>query len=112
MATLYAPGTEFLASEVTMERGTVEDIVSVGVYFTADPEEIPDVADFTIVSLVDGNAEPLDPRATPGRVDIIALVGPRGGDVVLTEGTYQLWTLITTATEDVVRRPGTVEVIG
>jgi hypothetical protein len=100
---LYHTGTEFTANRVTLSRGTVADIVSVGVYHNVDPNVVPDVADFTAVLLVDGTVPSPDPLAEVGFIDIVSLIGPRGGDLTLTAGDWQRWVKISTASEDVLR---------
>ncbi|MEU8196324.1 hypothetical protein AB0C10_21310 [Microbispora amethystogenes] len=104
MAQIYRSGTEYLANQVTITRGTIADITAVGVHHAINPNAIPDVDDFTMVQLVDGTAEPPDPLAEAGKVDVLSLIGPRDGDVVLTPGDYQRYVLIQTATEDIIRR--------
>lgn len=111
MVEIFSTGTEYVANELTITRGSVDDIVSVGVYHTADPEEIPDVEDFTEVTLVDGTAVPPDSLAEAGKIDVLSLIGPRNGDVTLAAGDYQRWVLVTTATEDIIRRPDTLTVL-
>lgn len=111
MATIYSSGTEYAANALTILRGTVSDITSVGVYHTLDAEEIPVVGDFTTVTLVDGTAEPPDALSEAGIIDVLSLIGPRAGDVTLTPGVYQRWVLIVTATEDIIRRPDTLEIL-
>lgn len=106
MAEIFHTATEYVANQLTITRGTVADIVSVGVHHAVDPNEIPAVADFTAVSLVYGE----DPLADGDRIDVLSLVGPRNGDVDLTPGDYQRWVLVTTDTEDIIRRAGTLEV--
>lgn len=107
MVSLFKSGTEYVANEITMLRGATSDILSVGVYHTTNPLEIPDVVDFVTVQLVE---EP-DPLAEVGKIDILSLVGPRDGDVNLSvAGDYQRWILIVTATEDIIRRVDVIEV--
>lgn len=110
MAEIYRTATEWLANEVTITRGSIGDITAVGVYHTANPNEVPAPGDFTIVRLVDGTADPLDPLAEAGKIDIVSLVGPRGGDVTLAPGDYQRWVLVQTATEDIIRRVDVLQV--
>lgn len=98
---LYSTATEFVANELTILRGSVEDVTAVGVYHSLDPNDIPAVADFTLVTLVDGTG----PLAEDGKIDVLSLVGPRGGDLALaTPGDYQRWVLVSTDTEDVIRK--------
>lgn len=111
VAEIYRTGTEWTANDVTITRGTVADITAVGVYHSADPSVIPDVADFVTVQLVDGVKQPPDELAEAGKIDVLALVGPRAGDVVLTPGDYQRWVLVQTATEDIIRRPDVLTIL-
>ncbi|MEV4321004.1 hypothetical protein AB0J37_02095 [Microbispora rosea] len=111
MAEIYRTGTEFTANQVTLTRGSVADITAVGVFHSTDPSVIPEVEDFTTVQLVDGTAPDPDPLAEAGKVDVLALVGPRNGDVVLEPGDYQRWVLIQTATEDIIRRPDVLTIL-
>lgn len=109
MATLYHTATEYTANQLTLLRGTVSDIVSVGVYHNIDPNTVPLVSDFTTVTLVDGTTTPLPPLAESGIIDVVSLVGPRSGQVNLTAaGTYQRWVLVKTAAEDIIRAVDTV----
>jgi hypothetical protein len=111
VASIYRTGTEYLANELTILRGTVDDITAVGVYHNVDPDIVPAVEDFTTVTLADGTAEPPDPLAEAGKIDVLSLIGPRAGDVVLTPGDYQRWVLVKTATEDVIRKVDVLEVL-
>lgn len=107
MAEIYHTGTEFAANQITFTRGTVDDVVSVGVFHTTDAGEVPDVVDFTTVTLV----QPGDPLAEGAKVDVLSLIGPDGGDVTLPAGTYQRWLLIETTTEKIIRRPDTLVIL-
>ncbi|MQB01468.1 MAG: hypothetical protein GEU78_14445 [Actinobacteria bacterium] len=102
MATVYNSATEYAANQITFIRGSVDDVVSVGVYHDVDPNNVPDVIDFTTVTLVDGVNDP-GPLTETNRIDVLSLIGPRAGDMALTPGDYQRWVLIVTAAEDVVR---------
>lgn len=108
MIQLYSAGTEFLANAITLTRGTAADIVSVGVHHSVDPNTVPGVGDFTAVTLV----KPGDPLADGNNLDVLSLVGPKAGaDLELPPGTYQRWVLVSTATEDIVRKVDVVEVL-
>jgi hypothetical protein len=111
VAEIYSTGTEYVANEITITRGTVGDITAVGVFHTTDPAVIPTVAQFTTVTLADGTAEPPDTLSEPGVIDVLSLIGPRGGQVTLSAGDYQRFILISTATEDIIRRPDTLTVL-
>lgn len=116
MVTLYNTGTEYLANELTLLRGSVTNIVSVGVAMISNPNTVPAVAAFTSVLLI-------SPTTTPGhallegtKIDVVSKIGPGGGAVTaghfpaLTAGDYQRWVLVTTADEHIIRRPDTVTI--
>lgn len=106
----YAQATEYIAYQVTFTRGTTNDITNVGVYYNTDQGADPAVVDFIGVTLV----EPGDPLGETGKVDVLALVGPKAGaDLNLsTPGTYWSWVLIQTANEDIIEGPlGSVTII-
>jgi len=65
MATsLFATATEYVANAITLTRGKVTDIKSVGIYANTNPNQIPTPAQFTTVLLVDGTGiPPLPPLA-------------------------------------------------
>ncbi len=102
---LYSTATEYTSNQLTFTRGGPTQVTAVGVYHTTDLQEVPTVADFTTVQLVDGTAEPEGPLAQAGVIDVVALIGPaEGADLALTPGTYQRWVLV--QTEGVGVRPG------
>ena len=110
--TLYHGATEYIANAITLLRGAYTDITLVGIFTTTNPATIPNVADFTTVSLVNGVKVPPDPLSVPGEVDVLTLVGPRGGQLsALTAGTYQVYILVSTATEDIIRRVDTLTIL-
>jgi hypothetical protein len=104
--TIYHTATEYTANAITMSRGTPADITGVGVYHNANPLVIPEVDDFILVQLV----LPGDLLAEGNTVDILSLIGP-GGDVELTPGDYQRWTLISTAAENIIDSVDTVSIL-
>lgn len=107
MAQLYSTATEYLANSLTFTRGTVEDILRVGVYHTLDPLEVPAELDFVTVDLV----EPGDPLAQGDTVDVLSLIGPgAGAHLALTPGPWQRWVLVKTTTEVIIRKVDVVEV--
>lgn len=108
---LYAGATEYVANALTLARGTTADILSVGVYHSTDPNVSPTLADFTTVQLIDGVANPGNPLAEAGVIDVLSLIGPRDGDVVLAPGDWQRFVCVSTATEDVIRKVDTIEVL-
>jgi hypothetical protein len=105
-------GTEYVAHQITFVRGDVGDVTSVGVYFDTDPNASPEAGEFTEVTLVDGTEEPLPSLAEAGKIDVLALVGPKAGaDLDLTTpGDYQTFVLVSTANEDIIRKTGTLTV--
>lgn len=105
--TLYSTATEYVANALTITRGSVDDIVSVGVYHTKDAAYIPTVANFTNVPLV----KPGQPLAEGANVDVLSLIGPRAGNVTLAAGDWQRWVLVKTATEDKIRRVDVITVL-
>lgn len=110
-AELYNTATEFVANALTLTRGTVSDLLVVGVYHTVNPAEIPTVAQFTEVTLVDGTVDPLPANAEEGVIDVLSLIGSKvGADLALAAGDYQRWVLVQTAQEDIIRRPDTITV--
>lgn len=109
MADLFSTATEYLANELTFTRGSIEDILSVGVYHTTDPDEVPAPEDFTTVDLVG----PGDPLADGNKVDVLSLIGPKDGSHdELAPGVHHRWVYVETASEDIIRRAGTVTVTG
>lgn len=106
MVELYSTGTEFLANSITLTRGTAADIVSVGVYHSLNPNEVPDEADFTTVTLV----EPGDPLADGNNVDVLSLIGP-DGDLALAAGDWQRFVMVKTATETIIRKTDVVTIL-
>lgn len=109
---LYHTGTEYLANQITLLRGAVSDIQTVGVYHNTNPNYVPLLTDFTTVSLVDGTATPLPALAESGIIDILSLVGARAGAVnISTPGTYQRFVYIKTASEDIIRAADTIVIL-
>jgi hypothetical protein len=113
--TLYSTATEYIANQITLTRGSVSDIVSVGIYVNTNPNTIPTVAQFTTVTLVNGTGTPpLPPLAVAGQIDVLTRIGPGSspippGDLAsLTAGSYQVWILIKTASEAIIRKVDTL----
>jgi hypothetical protein len=117
-ASLYANATEYIANAITLTRGHVSDIVKVGIYASTNPNTVPTVAQFTTVTLVDGTAGgTLPPLAIAGEIDVLTKVGPGSagppsvppGDLAsLVPGSYQVWILIITASEAIIRKVDTL----
>jgi hypothetical protein len=116
-ASLYNTATEYIANALTLTRGHVSDIVQVGIYVNVNPNIIPTVSQFTTVTLVDGTAASPPPLAVAGEIDVLTKVGPGStgppavpaGDLAaLTAGSYQVWILILTASEAIIRKIDTL----
>lgn len=113
---IYNTATEYIANTLTITRGHVSDITRVGIYVNTNPNQIPAVTDFTTVTLVDGTILPLPPLAVTGQVDVVTKVGPGSADVpagdlsTLTPGSYQVWVLVVTASEAIIRKVDTLTV--
>lgn len=114
---IYSTATEYIANAITLTRGHVSDIVSVGIYVNTAPNVIPTVAQFTTVTLVDGTAGgTLPPLAVAGEIDVLTKVGPGSAPVAagdlstLTPGSYQVWILIKTASEAIIRKVDTLTI--
>ena len=106
---LYNTATEYVASALSLLRGTAADITGVGFYATAT-SSIPAVGDFTTTTLVDGTGGVVPPLGVAGEIDVLSLIGG-GGDVTLTAGDYQVFILITTATENIIRKVDVLTVL-
>lgn len=110
---VYSTGTEYLANQITLTRGTVGDIARVGVYHNTDPNVKPTPEQFTTVDLVNGTTTPPDPLAETGKIDLLSLIGARSSEpsLALAPGDYQRWGLVSTATEDIIRKIDTITVL-
>lgn len=111
--TLYRTATEYIAVPITLSRGKVSDISSVGMFLDSTLAVIPAVNQFTTVTLVDGTQVPVPPLGVAGEIDVLALVGPGAGSNFpsLTQNTaYQIWVLITTNTETIIRKGDTLNI--
>lgn len=118
--TIYNTATEYIANALTLTRGQASDITSVGIYVNINPNIIPTVAQFTKVTLVDGTQSPLPPLAVAGEIDVLTKVGPgapsatppiSAGDLAsLTTGSYQVWILIETNAEAIIRKVDTLTI--
>jgi hypothetical protein len=115
-ATLYSTATEYIANTLTISRGAVSDITSVGIFVNTSPNTIPAVSQFTTVQLVDGTITPKPPLAVAGQVDVVTKIGPGGsgvspGDLAsLAAGSYQVWILVRTASENIIRKVDTLTI--
>lgn len=103
----YTMGTEYLANEITLQRGTPADITGVGVYHNINPNTKPAIGDFTMVDLIDSG-----PLQEGTKTDVLSRIGPKvGADLDLAApGDYQRWVLIQTADEDIVRKVDVVTI--
>lgn len=118
-AEIYHTATEYVSHALTFTRGGPTQVASVGVHYAIDPDAIPAVADFTTVQLIDGVADPSNPLAQAGVIDVVALVGPEvGADLALTAGVYTCWVLVSTTAvgslpgEQIIRKtPDTLTVL-
>jgi hypothetical protein len=108
MANVTIPhsGTEYTANAITLKRGLVTDIITVGVYHTNNPNTVPVVTDFITVLLV----KPGDALADGSNLDILSKIGPRSGDVILAAGDWQRWCYVKTANEDILRKVDTITI--
>lgn len=113
-ASLFSTATEYIANTLTLTRGTVSDIQSVGIYVNTNPNTVPTVSSFTTVTLVDGTSGSPPPLAVTGQIDVLTKVGPgatgvTAGDLsTLVAGSYQVWVLIKTSTEAIIRKVDTL----
>ena len=115
MTTLFRTATEYLANQITFTRGTVSDVVTVGVYMNTDPSIVPTPAQFTTVLLISHTTTPASPLLDGTKTDIVSKVGPGFGSISpghlnLTPGDYQRWTSVSTADEFIIRRPDVVTI--
>ncbi|MEV1199469.1 hypothetical protein [Microbispora rosea] len=111
MAEMFRTGTEWFANQVTITRGSVADITTVGVYHSLDPNVVPAVDEFTTVQLADGTAQPPDQLAEAGKIDVLSLIGPKNGDIELDPGDWQRFVLLQTATEDIIRKIDVITIL-
>lgn len=105
----FTMATEYIANEITLNRGSVSDIVTVSVYHNVNPNTKPALGDFTTVTLVDGTG----PLADGTKIDVLSLVGPKVGAHLnlSTPGDYQRWVKISTATEDIIRKVDVITIV-
>lgn len=107
VAELFSTATEYLSNSLTFTRGSVNDVVNVGVYHTQDPLEVPSEANFIPADLI----LPGDPLSQGNQIDVVTLIGPGpGSHDVLTPGDWQRWVMVKTPTETIIRRKDTVVV--
>lgn len=114
MIEFYSTATEYAANELTILRGTSADIVSVWVLLDVNPNVVPTPDQFTQVALV----EAPDPLADGDKIDVVTLVGPgdvglgvAAGDVQPAAGSYQLFVMVVTAAEVVIRSVDEVVIV-
>jgi hypothetical protein len=127
-ATIMASATEYIANAITLTRGHVSDITGVGIYVNTNPLIEPTISQFTMVTLLDGTASVPPPLAVPGEIDVLTKVGaavpagpaqgtppsapaiPAGDLAALTPGSYQVWILVRTAAEAIIRKVDTLTI--
>jgi hypothetical protein len=127
-ASLFANATEYITNAITLTRGTVSQITGVGIYVNTNPNQVPTVSQFTMVTLMDGTQASPPPLAIPGEIDVLTKVGaavPAGpaqgtppsapaivaGDLAtLTPGAYQVWILVRTSAEAIIRKVDTLTI--
>jgi len=103
---IWITATEYRRNALTINSGTIADISAVGVALRDNPNDVPDpsgtgLGEFTSVVLDEDGP------------DVVTLFGPRGGDIVpAAVGDYQVFVLIRTADEDIIRRPSVLTVMG
>ncbi len=110
-ASLYSTATEYIANAITLTRGKSTDIASVGIYTNTNPNTVPTVGQFTATTYVDGTQLPLPALGVTGELDVLSLIGPGGQVTGLTTGSYQVWILIVTATENIIRKVDTLTIL-
>jgi hypothetical protein len=106
MSDIWITATEYRRNALTIVDGVVGDITAVGIALRSSPNDVPDptgtgLGEFTEVALdVTGP-------------DVVSLIGPRSGDITAPAvGDYQVFILVRTADEDIIRRPSTLTVMG
>lgn len=108
MAEIFQYATEYRRNPLDIASGSVADINAVGIALTTDPNDIPDpggvtdLGEFTEVTLDDT----VDPP------EVVTLIGPRDGDLNPDVGDWQVFILIRTDDEDIIRQPNTLTVVG
>jgi len=111
-ASLFSTATEYMANALTLTRGQASDIHSVGIYASINPNTVPAPSQFTTVLLVDGTQYPVPPLGIQGEIDVLTKVGPGGGtvppgDLTLAAGSYPIWILVVTSSEQIIRKVDT-----
>jgi hypothetical protein len=124
-ASIFASATEYIANAISLTRGHVSDITGVGIYVNTNPNIEPTISQFTMVTLLDGTASVPPPLAVPGEIDVLTKVGPGAsavtgppaypavpaGDLAaLTAGSYQVWILVRTSAEAIIRKVDTLTI--
>lgn len=107
MSDIWITATEFRRNSLTLvPPAVIGDVTAVGIALRQDPDDVPDpsgtgLGEFTAVTL------------DPAGPDIVSLIGPRNGDIIpAAVGDYQVFILVRTAEEDIIRRPSTLTVMG
>lgn len=109
MADIFEHATEYRRNRLLITSGFVAQITAVGIALSTDPNAVPDpgisppdMGDYTPITLDDTVSPP----------EVVTLIGPRGGDINPTVGEYQVFILIRTSEEDIIRLPNTLTVTG
>lgn len=108
---LYSTATEYIANAITLTRGKPSDITAVGIFTSTNPNTVPTVSQFITTTLVDGTQTPLPNLAVAGEVDVLSLIGPGGQVTGLATNSYQVWILIQTASENIIRKVDTLTIM-
>ena len=103
---IWITATEYRRNRITINHGVVGDITAVGIALRTNPNDVPDPSGS---GLGEFTAATLDVSGP----DIVTLIGPRGGDVVPSApGDFQVFVLIRTLDEDIIRKPSVLTVLG
>lgn len=108
--------TEWVAMALTFTRGSSADVTAVGIYLDLDPNASPDAAAFTTppggsFAAITQLVEAPNPLAQGSIIDILSHVGESGTDIQPPAGDYQVWGLVQTADEKIVRKAGTLTML-
>jgi len=105
-ADIWITATEYRRLALTINSGSVGSITGVGMALRSNPNDVPDPTGTGMGEFIAVTLDPAGP-------DIVALIGPKAGQIVpATPGDYQVFVLIRTLTEDIIRRPSVLTVLG
>jgi hypothetical protein len=104
---IWLTATEYRRMSILLAPpAVIGDIVAVGVALRTTPNDVPDPSG---AGLGEFTAATLDPTGP----DIVVLIGPRDGDIEpVAPGDYQVFVLVRTSDEDIIRRPAVLTVMG